>query len=64
MQLLTQSDVCGRLKVSRATLWRFRNRYSDFPKPVTFNGIHLRWVDDEVDAWVVNHKQDCSGVSQ
>jgi len=47
---LTVEDVCGRLSVSRATLWRMTRR-GDFPKPVQISPGRVGVPADEFDDW-------------
>lgn len=51
MQLLSNNDLAKRVQLSKSTLWRFRRRYPDFPKPILINGTRPRWVAEEIDAW-------------
>ena len=49
---ITTSQLSVRTGLSKPTLWRYRQRYSDFPKPICIEGSSaLRWVVEEVDAW-------------
>lgn len=49
--LITTAEFCQTYKVSRVTIWRFRRRYRDFPKPMGINGFNLRWDAGEVADW-------------
>jgi len=50
--ILTNTELARRVGLSKPTLWRYRQRYSDFPKPIVIEGSSvLRWVAEEVDAW-------------
>ena len=49
---ISTSELAKRTGLSKPTLWRYRKRYSDFPKPICIEGSSvLRWVVEEVDAW-------------
>ena len=61
MNLMTNSDLASYLRLSKPTLWRYRKRFPDFPKPIVIEGSSvLRWVADEVDAWLLARCQ-CEG---
>lgn len=55
MQCWTIGEVCDALRVSKSTLWRFRRRYPDFPKPIMLNN-YPRWVVEEIDAWLLRRR--------
>lgn len=55
MNLLSTTDVSRRVRLSKATLWRLRQRYSDFPKPILINGTP-RWVAEEIDDWFLSKR--------
>lgn len=61
MKIIRLKELCRRLGLHRSTVWRYRERYSDFPKPVIVNGIHPRWVSDEVDAWLLSRRETPKG---
>ena len=48
---LSISDVCDLLGVHRSTVYRLR-RAEGFPAPVKITGRELRWISDEVEAWL------------
>lgn len=49
---ITTSELSARTGLSKPTLWRYRKRYSDFPKPISIEGSSvLRWVAEEIDEW-------------
>jgi len=62
MQLITTHEATERYRLSRSTIWRYRRRYSDFPKPVELNGFHLRWPIAELDAWFSCHRENASAL--
>lgn len=55
MILLSTSQLAEKTSLSRVTLWRFRRRFPDFPKPVRL-GSNLRWVESEIDDWFLRHR--------
>lgn len=49
--LLTEGDVCGRLRISRVTLWRWV-RTGQFPEPI-YPGPHTkRWTEEMYDNYI------------
>lgn len=56
LQLLTMSDVCGLLRISKPTLWRLR-RAGNFPEPTIVTERILGWRRSEVDAWIAARAQ-------
>ena len=54
---ITTSELAKRTGLSKPTLWRYRQRYPDFPKPIMIEGSSvLRWVGEEVDAWFFSRR--------
>lgn len=54
---ITTSELSARIGISKPTIWRYRQRYADFPKPIVIKGSSvLRWVTEEIDAWFLNHR--------
>jgi excisionase family DNA binding protein len=49
-RLLTQTEVCERLGVSRVALWSWRSA-GQFPAPIVL-GRRLRWPEHEVAAFL------------
>jgi len=54
MQLLTVTDVCNLLRISKPTLWRLR-RSGDFPDPTTVTERIFGWRRCEIDEWLASH---------
>ena len=50
-QLLTLKQVCARVALSRASVYR-RLREGGFPEPVRVGVRAVRWHATDVDAWV------------
>lgn len=55
-EMLSVRAVCGRLSVSRTTLWRW-SREGDFPKPVELSPATRRWRASEIDAWIASRER-------
>lgn len=59
---LTTSELAERLGLSKPTLWRYRKRFPDFPKPIEIEGSSvLRWVSEEVDSWFLARRKNGEG---
>ena len=50
-QLLSPAEVAARLAVRRSKLFLLAKR-ADFPRPVRLGARTVRFVEDEVDAWI------------
>lgn len=50
-RLLQNADVCRKVKLSRASIYRAVKR-GDFPAPVKIGEHSPRWIESEVDAWI------------
>lgn len=56
--LITTTEFVERTGLSKPTIWRFRQRYHDFPRPISIEGSNvLRWVQEEVDAWFLSRRE-------
>jgi predicted DNA-binding transcriptional regulator AlpA len=53
LQLLTVTDVCKLLRISKPTLWRLR-RSGNFPDPTTVTERIFGWRRAEIDAWLAS----------
>ena len=53
---ISTTEFSERTGLSKPTIWRYRKRYSDFPKPICIDDTVLRWVADEVDAWMLSRR--------
>jgi prophage regulatory protein len=51
LQLLTVTDVCKLLRISKPTLWRIR-RAGNFPDPTRVTERIFGWRRSEIDAWL------------
>jgi len=57
MELLNLNQVCGRLKLSRRSVYRLKDA-GRMPQPLRL-GRALRWRADELDQWVANGCKPC-----
>jgi predicted DNA-binding transcriptional regulator AlpA len=55
LQLLTVTDVCKLLRISKPTLWRLR-RSGDFPDPTTVTERIFGWRRSQIDAWFASRR--------
>ena len=55
LQLLTPTDVCKLLRISKPTLWRLR-RCGDFPEPFAVTERIFGWRRREIDAWLASRQ--------
>ncbi len=55
LQLLTVTDVCKLLRISKPTLWRIR-RAGGFPEPTTVTDRVFGWRRGELDAWLASRQ--------
>jgi predicted DNA-binding transcriptional regulator AlpA len=53
---VSTAELVARTGLSKATIWRMRKRHPDFPKPIVLGGTLVRWVTDEIDAWMLSHR--------
>lgn len=54
---ISTNDLVERTGLSKTTIWRYRQRYKDFPTPISIEGSNvLRWVEVEVDAWFLSRR--------
>ncbi|WP_298464005.1 AlpA family transcriptional regulator [uncultured Erythrobacter sp.] len=52
-RLIRLPEVMRRVGLGRSTIYRWMSEGS-FPKPVQLGGHAVAWVEQEVEAWVVN----------
>jgi len=51
-KLLTVKQVMSLIEIrSRCTIWKWV-RKNKFPAPVSLNGIHIRWRENDVRSWM------------
>lgn len=53
VKLYTMKEVCGLLKKSRTTLWRWI-RLGHFPQPLKIGPNSLAWTEDQVTQWIAS----------
>jgi len=53
VKLYTMKEVCGLLKKSRTTLWRWI-RSGHFPQPLKIGPNSLAWTEDQVTQWIAS----------
>jgi predicted DNA-binding transcriptional regulator AlpA len=58
VMFITTTELVNRTGLSKTTIWRYRKRYPAFPRPISIghNNNFLRWVAEEVDAWLLSHR--------
>lgn len=52
-QLITADRVAEKLSRSSRDVWRLCNADTTFPRPVKIGQRGTRWLESEVDAWIV-----------
>jgi excisionase family DNA binding protein len=50
--MLRVKEVAERLGVSRITVWQWRRKRADFPKPIQLSGRMFVWDEAELNAWL------------
>ena len=56
MTLLTQAEVCERLKITRQTLWRLRTE-GQFAEPIRLGGS-VRWKPEDIEAFLQGQRHE------
>lgn len=57
MNLLTVDAVASALKVHKVTVWRLSRSDPTFPKPIKLSDRITRWLESDLEDWVLRHKQ-------
>ena len=57
MNLLTVEAVASTLKVHKVTVWRLSRSDPTFPKPIKLSDRITRWLESDLEDWVLRHKQ-------
>lgn len=57
MNLLTVAAVASALKVHKVTVWRLSRSDPTFPKPIKLSDRVTRWLESDLEDWVLRHKQ-------
>ena len=55
--ILSNSDVYGKVGFSSTTLWR-RVGDGSFPPPIKLSSNRVGWIEYEVDAWIEQKAQE------
>ena len=63
MRLITYNDVAARLGVSRATAERMVLR-ADLPAPIVITPGSVRFIEDEINAWLAARPRTSGKVQQ
>jgi predicted DNA-binding transcriptional regulator AlpA len=54
LKLLQRREVCARLRVSPATLYRLQRRLSDFPQPFLVGLQKYCWREVDINEWLAS----------
>jgi prophage regulatory protein len=54
-KLLNMKQVCQRTTLSRATIWRLKNK-GKFPKSMQISEGRVAFVTAEIDAWIESQR--------
>ena len=57
MNLLTVEAVASALKVHKVTVWWLSRSDPTFPKPIKLSDRITRWLESDLEDWVLRHKQ-------
>ena len=57
MNLLRVEDVASSLKVGKSTVWESPRSDPAFPKPIKLSDRITRWLESDLEDWVLRHKQ-------
>ena len=57
MNLLRVEDVASAPKVGKSTMWRLSRSDPTFPKPIKLSDRITRWLESNLEDWVLRHKQ-------
>ena len=57
MNLLTVEDVASSLKVGKSTVGESPRSDPTFPKPIKLSDRITRWLESDLEDWVLRHKQ-------
>lgn len=62
-KLLNYREVAEKLGIDACNYWKFIKERPSFPKRVNLGPRSVRWVDEEIDAWINNNRSDNHGSS-
>ena len=57
MNLLRVEDVASSLKVGKSTVGESPRSDPTFPKPIKLSDRITRWLESDLEDWVLRHKQ-------
>lgn len=57
MNLLTVEDGASSPKVGKSTVWELSRSDPTFPKPIKLSDRITRWLESDLEDWVLRHKQ-------
>ena len=57
MNLLTVEAVASALKVHKVTVWGLSKSDPTFSKPIKLSDRITRWLESDLEDWVLRHKQ-------
>ena len=57
MNLLPVEDGASSLKVGKSTVWELSRSDPTFPKPIKLSDRITRWLESDLEDWVLRHKQ-------
>ncbi|WP_206237949.1 helix-turn-helix transcriptional regulator [Novosphingobium terrae] len=52
MNLISTRQFVALTGLSRATIWRYRKKFPNFPQPIVLSPSSIRWVEQDVDRWI------------
>jgi prophage regulatory protein len=58
-KFLRQSEVTGRTRLSRTTIWR-RERAGTFPARRSLGPNSVGWLEDEINHWIETRSKRCT----
>lgn len=60
MNMISTESVAVKLGVARSSVWNLLKRDASFPRPVKLSARTVRWVENEIDAWLEGKKERCA----
>ena len=60
MNLLDYKEVARKLSIHPRSVYTFKDEEPTFPSPVRLSNKRVRWVEEEVDAWIKTKKGDAN----
>lgn len=56
MQILKIKQVCKKIGMSRATVYRLLKIDPSFPKPLKLAASAIGWLEADIEAWLISKK--------